>query len=505
MKASADSASWSGDVTNDGQVDYVMASGQAVAIQSCRTGNLQAIEQVTMSATGQTAQLLGVQDLNRNAIPEVVVAVSGTLVLWGVGQPHVSAGMLGADIYILEWNGTGFSRFNFFVPVMTAAELADVDGNGTVEIVATSDFQPKTDLENVLYWEAYPWRKTVRTYAWTGTGYALMQTQRGPAEYTSQLMAEARETTDYATVLQIYGQVLQSPGLKGWTPELEAYKTAMAQYYLGGQQGAAPVAPDPGLGKSVVVVDQAWADYFVILRATAEGDLDLAKLYDSQLQSQFATVEAAQPVLGLAAAFWNEYSVSQDLSQACYQARVFAVQQGWDEAASRCFYQEKRAPAVLEVPALPAVRTANQAPVTVLPSQAEAGTLPSLWDTLQITNLDLLAPGLRNFEATLPQTEPQSWPFFWCTSNNPAILQRNLDNLTVAFLINGERVPDENILRYQAENSTQQCQFWATLLRDWQPGTVRLEIVYFFRTQVFDGTSKYPAGEYRYSVNLKVP
>jgi hypothetical protein len=67
-------------------------------------------------------------------------------------------------------------------------------------------------------------------------------------------------------------------------------------------------------------------------------------------------------------------------------------------------------------------------------------------------------------------------------------------------------VPDEFILKYHSENSAQQCQYWATILRDWQPGSsVKLEIVYQFRTTVFDGFSKYPAGEYRYSLTAHLP
>ena len=501
MKTLISSASWSGDLTNDGQADYITVSGQEIAIHSCNMGNLNVIGRVPVSSAGR---LLVVQDLNQNAIPEVVIAMDGVIKPWTDGAPHISDGMLGSDIVVLEWTGAIFSRTELFVPVMTNAAFVDTDGNGTQEIVATSDFKPKTDKEYTLYWDAYPWRKTVSTYARTENGYAIKDVQKGPAEYSSQLMAEARETTDYATLLKVYGQVIETPGSKGWTPEMDAYKTAMAKYYQDGQKTAAPVAP--ANGADVVIEDQAWAHYFIMLNATAHGDLDLAKLYYSKLQSQFANAQAAKPVVALATSFWNEYTVSQDISQACYQARLFAVQQGWGEAASSCFFQEMKAPVSLDFPALPAARAANQAPLAVLPGQSDISALPSIWDVLNITNLDLAAPGARSFDQALPQNEPVVWPFFWCTNNNPAILQRNLDNMNVFFLINGERVPDEFILKYHLENSAQQCQYWATILRDWQPGSsVKLEIVYQFRTAVFDGSSRYPAGEYRYGLTAHLP
>jgi hypothetical protein len=504
MKALINSASWSGDLTNDGQADYITISAQEIAIQSCGLGNLNVIGRIPVSSVGQAGHLLVVQDLNQNAIPEVVLAIDGVIKPWTDGAPHISDGMLGSDIVVLEWTGAIFSRTDLFVPVMTSAAFVDTDGNGTQEIVATSDFKPKTDKEYTLYWDVYPWRKTVNTYARTENGYAIKAVEKGPAEYSSQLMAEARETTDYATLLKIYEQVIETPGLKGWTPEMEAYKAAMAKYYQGGQKAAAPVAPTNGA--DVVIADQAWAHYFSMLQATAHGDLDLAKLHYSNLQSQLAGADSAKPVIALAAAFWNEYTVSQDISQACYQARLFAVQRGWGEAASGCFFQEMKAPLSIDFPALPATRAANQAPLTVLPGQSDISALPSIWDVLNITNLDLSAPGVRSFDQALPQNEPVVWPFFWCANDNPAILQRNLDNISVYFLINGERVPDEFILKYHLENSAQQCQYWATILRDWQPGSsVKLEIVYQFRTAVFDGSSRYPAGEYRYGLTAHLP
>jgi hypothetical protein len=286
---------------------------------------------------------------------------------------------------------------------------------------------------------------------------------------------------------------------------MDVYKTEMAKYYQSGQTTTVPVAP--ANGADVVFADQARAYYSMILRTTSEGDLDLAKFYYSKLQSQLGAVEAAKPVIALASAFWNEYSVSLDISLACYQARLFAVQSGWGEAASACFFQEKQPPVYIDAPALPAARTVNQAPMTLPPSQADINVLPGIWDVLGITsNLDLSAPGVRSFDQVLSQTEPVAWPFFWCTNNNPAVLQRNLDNITVFFLINGERVPDDAMFTYHVENSAQQCQYWVTSLRDWQPGsTVKLDIVYHFRTAVYDGFTKYPAGEYRYSLTVHLP
>jgi hypothetical protein len=508
LQALSSRAMWSGYLTNDGQLDYITATEKGIAIQSCRMGNMQTVE-IRTSSIGQAVNLWGVQDLNQNSVPDVVVSINGTLKPWGDGQAHVSEGMLGADVLILEWNGSVFSRSDLFVPVMTDIMLLDVDANGIVEIIATSSFQPKTDKEFTLYWDAYPWRTTERTYGWTGDKYAVIKIEKGAAEYSSELLADARETANYWAALEAYKQLIYPTlrwvqGLKGWTPKMDAYKVAMAKYYQNGRQGAAPAVPDSS--KDAVIADRAWAYYFVILRATAEGDFGLAKDYYSQLQSLYAGVDAAEPVPGIAAAFWNEYSASRDISQACYKARVFTVQQGLSEAASGCFYQEKQPPVLPADPAWPAMRAAGQAPLTVLPSQEEIGALPSIWDVTQITNLDLSAPGVRRFDQALPQNEPLVWPFFWCTGNNPAILQQNLDNLTVFFMIDGGRVPDEYILKYHAQNPSQQCQFWATILRDWQPGSsVQLEIVYHFRTAVFDGSSKYPAGEYRYRLTVHVP
>lgn len=134
----------------------------------------------------------------------------------------------------------------------------------------------------------------------------------------------------------------------------------------------------------------------------------------------------------------------------------------------------------------------------------ELNTLESIWDTNNITNLDLEAPGARNYQVSVRSTDRLLWAYFWCTSTEEVLLN-NLAYLTVEFSIDDVKVPDSLIYTYSDGSANWKCKNWETTLDNWKSGeTIQLNIQYNFSKDVFDGYKTYPSGEYRYGLTVSV-
>jgi hypothetical protein len=120
------------------------------------------------------------------------------------------------------------------------------------------------------------------------------------------------------------------------------------------------------------------------------------------------------------------------------------------------------------------------------------------------TSADYAKPGTLTFTIPLDKSETLIWMYAWCTSTKE-ILDQNLRNISVKFVLDGEEVPLEKFQQEDFENNGQQCRLTYTALSQWPAGEHHLSTTSTFSAPVNDGSTDYEAGDYvlDYGVFLK--
>lgn len=129
--------------------------------------------------------------------------------------------------------------------------------------------------------------------------------------------------------------------------------------------------------------------------------------------------------------------------------------------------------------------------------EIDENNIPTIWNDILADIPDIPSPGTEYYEVTLTSDKEYLWPLEWC-SLGKALLDENIEAMSLEFLINGKAIPKESIFYYQyANDSGWNCSYWATVLGNWESGAeYNLVVSYTFNSEVFDGEESYPAGDY---------
>jgi len=106
----------------------------------------------------------------------------------------------------------------------------------------------------------------------------------------------------------------------------------------------------------------------------------------------------------------------------------------------------------------------------------------------------------KSYKIPILSSDRYHLPFNWCATNK-TLLSDNLDEMSVEYLIDGEKISDSLIglfeYKVKDKNVNWECRKWSTTLSDWKPGSeVELAINVVFNKDLFDGKSNYSKGTY---------
>ena len=129
----------------------------------------------------------------------------------------------------------------------------------------------------------------------------------------------------------------------------------------------------------------------------------------------------------------------------------------------------------------------------------------SIWDANNLSLGDMLSPEMRSFSGVAKSTNEYLWPIFWCAIDR-STLDIDVKNITTAFTVNDERVPDEYIFDYYYDTDNGwKCNYRATVIGSFPKNKpVNLQVARTFKTEIFDGQITYPAGDYIYKLVISV-
>jgi hypothetical protein len=273
-----------------------------------------------------TLQLVAVQDMNLNSIPEIVLA--------DFGCGGMSAGQC-LDVYVYEWNG---SKFASLIPIQEGYEVGvsmiggrmseylpdvrvqDIDNNGTLELILTGDI---TNSWYIEHFSNAPWRDKRNIYVWNGQHFVLLKTEFSPPMYRYQAVQDgdrAMLKKEYENALAFYQEAIFSDKLLGWSQAHKERSVTLHQFNWDPSiQGTpTPVIPpdDPQEYPNLA----AYARYRIMLLHILQGHFPEAQIVYDTLQEKFPEGNDGHGFALVAKAFWDQYQISKNVKESCAKA-----------------------------------------------------------------------------------------------------------------------------------------------------------------------------------------
>lgn len=234
------------------------------------------------------------------------------------------------NMYILNWNGKEFtnslhdelredwmSSFSEGAVLDDVAfvrsgsfNLQDIDNNGTTEVVLSSDDFRGAQPCEILY------RETKMVLMWNGDHYISFY-WRTPPKYRIQAIWDGDHESVHDLINQAlisYQKVLDDKTLLPWSLDYQN----LAVPLCGDIPGSTPILANVLIDEDEAPKLQAYALYRIILLEIVQGDIARAEENYKLLQEDYQNAYQE-----LAKLFWDKYSISKDISEACKAISVY--------------------------------------------------------------------------------------------------------------------------------------------------------------------------------------
>lgn len=324
------------DLTGDNIQEILIIPISDLYIFGCRDGQYEVLmsqfsDSVTMNP--YLFQLAGIQDMNLNGTPEVVIAE------FGCGG--MSAGQC-LDVYIYEWDGSQFASLipegDSFIDAasisggsteeyLPGVQIKDTDRNGTVELILTGGI-PNSWYDD--YFKHAPWRTQSDTYGWDGQHFVLLKTEFSPPLYRYQAVQDgdwAVLRKEYDKALAFYQEAIFGDKLLGWSPAHKERSIALHEmtwnFDLEGTPTPALPQDDPQEYPNLA----AYARYRIMLLHILQGHIPEAQIVYDTLREKFPDGHDGHGFVLVAQEFWDQYQVSRSLKESCAKAIMTADEQ----------------------------------------------------------------------------------------------------------------------------------------------------------------------------------
>jgi len=329
------------DLTGDGLPELVVSHTYETIGIGCDNGEYKALFSYSTVDAFSGGELVSLEDMNLNGIPDVVFAYRAT-----------SAG--NAVVDVLEWDGAQFvsliqanhgenspdtsvlARTLYWydrswywrsrglvgnVPVMNNyanIETRDLDGNGTLELILTD---PGPGHPDTLH-NFGPWRGKQVVFTWDGVHYLYSSLEMDPPIYRFQAVQDADRyflLGNYDRALALYQEAIFSDRLAWWSMELRDYINAVRYADAAGTPRPTPISPDPNEYADLV----AYSRYRIMLLHITRGQMESAQIVYDTLQQEFPAEAAGYEYAHIAMLFWTSFEETGSLSLSCASVTAY--------------------------------------------------------------------------------------------------------------------------------------------------------------------------------------
>ncbi len=249
-------------------------------------------------------------DLNKNGLPEIIVKSYGCS----------GSGCLGISVF--EWNGEEFANISPTVGTLGPHNfsLKDTDGDGLKEVILKGD-RPGSCCVGMMT----PWRYKNVVYSWNGDVFAESYVYFDSPQYRFQAVQDADREVFYQNLdkaLVLYQDAIFSDKLEWWSRERRDYEVNL--FYNSYKQPTPTPSAYPAEDTTEYSRLAAYAYFRItLLHILQDHESDAGTVYQT-LQQKFPEGNPGFPYAEMAAAFWNEYQSSRDMTAACGMAVEYA-------------------------------------------------------------------------------------------------------------------------------------------------------------------------------------
>ncbi|MBI5297287.1 MAG: hypothetical protein HY869_17550 [Chloroflexi bacterium] len=311
------------DLTNDGIPELIFEDfgiSSRVHILYCEMGSYKVYPSESEIDPYDISwySLQRIQDVNANGLQDVII---------------VSRGCSGSGCYgitVLEWDGMEFVQLapSMGMTGLLNFKITDQDHNGL------SEFRLHGGLYSQLFAYEYPVRNFIETYDWNGHTFEPTGFRYDPPVFRFQAIQDADQLmlqNQYQDALALYQDAVFNDQLEGWSKKRADF-TQQLLYTLHGPDTlhwpdfkAPEFAEDPIDSSLEYNSLAAYSYYRITLLHILQGhESDAGTVYQT-LQQKFTEGNPGYIYAEMAAAFWNEYQSSHDMTAACGMAVDYAA------------------------------------------------------------------------------------------------------------------------------------------------------------------------------------
>jgi len=303
------------DINGDG-IPEIIVSDKDTTIIGCENGNYSKWLVMTAETDSFAPHLEYVGDMNLDNIPESIFVLKG-----GNGWTRYY------NIWIYEWSGESLKLLTYIEDLRNInISLADVDGNGTIELLAKGNTTANPDDRIVFA----PLRDEIRIYKWNGNTFAEDPIQFAKPTYRFQAIQDADRFSvqgNYDAALSFYQAAIVDSKLDWWSIEKKGQLELSGLPVLNNNNITYPATPTslppdnteyPRLA--------AYAYYRIMLIHFAQGHESDATTAYNTLQEKFGNDPYGQPYVEMASAFWDAYQSAHKMYDGCAAAIEYAAE-----------------------------------------------------------------------------------------------------------------------------------------------------------------------------------
>jgi tetratricopeptide (TPR) repeat protein len=309
------------DVTNDG-VDEVIIRYPLVAIFACADGHYGEIFRLYPGENIFSPVEVGVRDLNRNGVRDIVVVSEW----WGAHNYTM-------DVQVFEWNGESIvnrmaqdinhpyqemgrlygyggsaSMFNGYL------RMEDVDSNGTIELLLSGGAEGglMANMSAPQLWETHTWM-------WNGSVYTFVDVTFSEPMYKYQAVVAAdlySQMDQYDRALELYNRAIYDDSLDAWNAVWNEYGA------MGGGFDVYPTKPPQDYEQGERI--KAYARFrIMVLKYLSGEDMAAEQQYQSNLQIHDES-NAGHAYAELATVFREAYLKNSSIQDGCRAVQGYA-------------------------------------------------------------------------------------------------------------------------------------------------------------------------------------
>lgn len=304
------------DLTNDGVRELVIISptyGGYLNVFGCK--NKEFVKLLTVTpAYEYSPNILAIKDINRDGVNELVVDLLSC---------HYCTGIM-----VYQWNGEEFAglvrdwyydydkkalTYSTIVEMLgyAQASIADTDHNGTYELILNGGIP--SYLGGLAGGDG-PYRSQEVVFMWNGQYYVWYSQEFSPPNFRFEAVQDGDNQTlrgSYDIALKSYQAAIFDDKLKSWDRE--------TWYKLVNEATKIEYPDIQKMRFDQTEYDQlsAYARYRILIMYLARDWESDAKIVYKTLTEKYPQGNSGYRYVEMAAEFWNEYQLSQDLAKSC--------------------------------------------------------------------------------------------------------------------------------------------------------------------------------------------